>query len=132
MWVLDTNTVIHYFKGKGQVATRLLATPPERIALPSVVVYEIEVGILRSGEASRRRRQFGELLEAVTIFPFGQTEAHMAARIRTGLERQGTPIGPLDLLIAGTALAQGATLVTRNMDEFARVPGLALENWYDD
>lgn len=131
MWALDTNTVIHFFKGQGQVATRLLATPPERVALPSVVVYEIEIGILKSGEATKRRRQFGELLGAVTIFPLTQTEAQTAARIRAGLERQGTPIGPLDLLIAGTALAQGATLVTRNTDEFSRVPGLELENWYD-
>ncbi len=132
MLALDTNTVIHYFKGRGKVAVRMLAIPPERIAIPSVVVFEIEVGILKSGETSKRRRQFSELLEAVTIFPFTQAEAQTAARIRTGLERQGTPIGPLDVLIAGTALAQGATLVTRNTDEFSRVPGLELENWYDD
>ena len=131
MLALDTNTVIHYFKGRGQVAERLLGTPPERVAIPSIVVYEIEVGVLKSGEASKRRRQFGELLGAVTIFPFTQAEAQTAARIRTGLERQGMSIGPLDLLIAGTALAQGATLVTRNTGEFARVPGLELENWYD-
>lgn len=131
MLALDTNTVIHYFKGAGHVAERLLAVPPNRVALPSVVVYEIEVGILRSGEATKRRRQFGHLLAAVAVLPFGQREAETAARVRGELEAEGTPIGPLDLLIAGTALAHGATLVTRNTGEFSRVPGLGLENWYD-
>lgn len=131
MWALDTNTVIHYFKGSGRVAEHLLATPPSRIAVPSIVIYEIEVGILKSGEATKRRRQFEELLDVTNILPFTQEEARSAARVRAELERQGTPIGPLDLLIAGTALAHGATLVTRNTGEFSRVPGLALENWYD-
>lgn len=131
MWALDTNTVIHYFKGVGHVAEHLLATPPSRVAVPSVVVYEIEVGILKSGEANKRRRQFAELLEVVKVLPFAQEEAQSAARIRVELERKGTSISPLDLLIAGTALAHGATLVTRNTGEFSRVPGLALENWYD-
>lgn len=131
MWALDTNTVIHYFKGSGRVAEHLLATPPSRIAVPSIVVYEIEVGMLKSGEATKRRRQFEELLDVVSVLPFTREEAQNAARVRAELERQGTPIGPLDLLIAGTALAHGATLVTRNTGEFSRVPGLALENWYD-
>lgn len=95
------------------------------------MVYESELGILKSGAAKTRRRQFGELLEAVTVLPFARAEAQTAARVRAELERRGTPIGPLDLLIAGTALAHGATLVTRNTAEFSRVPGLALENWYD-
>lgn len=131
MLALDTNTVIHYFKGMGQVAERLLEVPPNSVAIPSVVVYEIEVGILKSGEAKKRRRQFGELLAAVTVLPFSRDEAQRAAQVRATLEDQGIPIGPLDLLIAGTALAHGATLVTRNTGEFSRVPGLMLENWYD-
>jgi len=128
---LDTNTVIHYFKRAGRVAERLLATPPREVAIPSLVVYELEVGILKSGDAPRRREQFGAFLEYVTVLPFERREAEAAARIRTVLETQGKPIGPMDVLIAGTALAHGATLVTRNTREFERVEGLELENWYD-
>jgi tRNA(fMet)-specific endonuclease VapC len=131
VFVLDTNTIIHYFKGKGQVAERLLAKPPREVALPSVVVYELEVGILKSPDADKRREAFDGFVQHVTVLPFARKEASAAARIRTALEAEGTPIGPLDVLIAGTALAHGATLVTRNVREFARIGGLQLENWYD-
>jgi tRNA(fMet)-specific endonuclease VapC len=71
-----------------------------------------------------------ELLAAVTVLPFGATEAQQAARIRAELERAGEPIGPYDILIAATALAHGGRLATRNVKEFGRVPGLSLEDWY--
>jgi tRNA(fMet)-specific endonuclease VapC len=64
------------------------------------------------------------------VLPFGDEEARVAARLRSSLERTGRPIGPLDTLIAGTALCHGATLVTRNVREFARIEGLAVEDWY--
>lgn len=83
MWALDTNTVIYYFKGMGHVAERLLEVAPNRVSIPSVVVYEIEVGILKSGEATKRRRQFGELFMAVTVLPFASDEAQRAAQVRT-------------------------------------------------
>jgi tRNA(fMet)-specific endonuclease VapC len=66
----------------------------------------------------------------LTILPFGSAEARAAARVRSGLERQGLPIGPLDTLIAGTAMAHGLTLVTHNVEEFGRVEGLAIVDWY--
>ena len=67
----------------------------------------------------------------MTTVPFGRPEAAAAARVRADLEAEGRPIGPYDVLIAGTALAQGAVLVTRNVREFNRVRGLAVENWYE-
>ncbi len=131
MFALDTNTVIYYFKGVGGVAERLLATPPYDVALPSIVVYELERGVLKSGSEGRRE-QFAAFLDAFTILPLGRAEAETAARIGGALELRGLPIGPMDVLIAGTALAHGATLVTRNLREFSRVEGLKLENWYDE
>lgn len=131
MFVLDTNTVIYFFKGVGGIAERLLATPPQDVALPSIVVYQLELGVLKSGSA-KRREQFTTFLDAVTILPLGRAEAETAAQVRGALEQRGLPIGPLDVLIAGTALARGATLVTRNLREFRRVEGLNLENWYDE
>lgn len=131
MFALDTNTVIYYFKGVGGVAERLLATPPRDVSLPSIVVYELERGVLKS-ESAKRREQLATFLDAVTILPLGRAEAGAATRVSGALERRGLPIGPLDVLIAGTALAHGATLVTRNLREFSRVEGLELANWYSD
>ena len=129
-YALDTNSVIYFFKGMGQVSARLLSTPPREIALPAVVLYELELGIAKSSAPERRRMQLGELVQRVTILPFGAGEAKATARIRADLERTGEPIGPLDFLIAGTALHHGATLVTHNLKEFGRVSGLSLEDWY--
>jgi tRNA(fMet)-specific endonuclease VapC len=131
MIVLDTNTLIQFFQGAGKVAERLLATPPSEVAVPSIVLYEIEIGVLRSRNPSARRLQLDELLSRVSILPFGMPEAAASAQIRVDLEQAGLPIGPHDTLIAGTALAHGATLATRNVREFSRVEGLRVINWFD-
>jgi tRNA(fMet)-specific endonuclease VapC len=130
MYALDTNSVIYFFKGMGRVAERLLGTPPREVALPAVVLYELELGLAKSSSPERRRSHVDELVRRVTILPFGHTEAQVTARIRADLERAGEPIGPLDFLIAGTALASGAILVTHNTKEFSRIGGLSLEDWY--
>jgi len=130
MYVLDTNSFIYFFKGMGRVAERLLSTAPREVALPAVVLYELELGLAKSSSPERRRSQVDELVRRVAILPFGHGEAQVTARIRADLERAGKPIGPLDFLIAGTALANGATLVTHNTKEFGRVGGLSLEDWY--
>ncbi|MFY9821209.1 MAG: PIN domain-containing protein [Thermoanaerobaculia bacterium] len=108
----------------------LLRTPPRDIALPAVVLYELESGIDRLTSPDHRRALLDELVSLLTILPFGPAEARAAARIRSGLERQGLSIGPLDTLIAGTAISHGVTLVTHNVDEFGRVEGLAIVDWY--
>ena len=127
MFALDTNTVIYYFKGLGGVSDRLLATPPREVAIPGIVVYELGRGVLKAG-SSKRREQLALFLDAFTILPFGRTEGAAAAQISGELEARGLPIGPV--LIAGTALAHGATLVTRNL--FSRVEGLKVISWYDE
>lgn len=130
MFVLDTNTISYFFRGEGRVAERLTAVSPSDIALPTIVLFELEVGIAKSKNAARRREQLDQAISAIRVLPLGRTEARAAAVLRARLESAGTPIGPYDVLIAGTALAYGATLVTRNTREFARVPGLSLEDWY--
>lgn len=130
MFVLDTNTLIYFFRGEGRVADRLLATSPADIAVPTVVLYELETGIARSNSPAKRRAQLEQLLRVVSLLPFGADEARAAATIRAALEQQGTPIGPMDTLIAATALAARGVLITRNIREFQRVPGLAVEDWY--
>jgi len=130
MFLLDTNTLVYFFKGQGRVAERLLATPPGEVAISAVSVYEIEVGTAKSAQQGKRRIQFDTFLAVVSVLPFDRPSARAAATLRAELERRGRPIGPLDNLIAGTALAHGATLVTRNTREFARLPSLAVADWY--
>lgn len=130
MYVLDTNTLIYFFKDMGSVKHNLLQIPPQDLAIPSVVVYELEYGLAKSNAPQKRRAQIGELCSLVNILPFDEAEAKCAATVRANLEKQGTPIGPQDVLIAGTALANQGVLVTRNTSEFSRVAGLDLEDWY--
>ncbi len=130
MWVLDTNTLIYFFKGMGNVAAQLLSRVPGDIGIPAIVLYELEVGIAKSGSPRKRMSQLEQLAAITQILPFGSAEAKAAAAIRANLEKAGEPISPYDLLIAGTALAHNATLVTHNTGEFKRIRKLRVEDWY--
>jgi len=130
MFVLDTNTLIYFFKGIGNVARRLFSQSPQEIAIPSIVVFELEVGIAKSVAPRKRTDQLNALLSTVRVLPFGVAEAKRAASLRVQLEKQGIPIGPFDLLICGTVLAHHATLVTHNTKEFRRIKNMPLEDWY--
>jgi tRNA(fMet)-specific endonuclease VapC len=126
---LDTNTVIYFFKGMGRVAENLRKEAPRDIAIPAVVLYELEVGIAQSSRPRQRRESLDALLEVIHILPFDERAASASAELRAQLERTGRGIGPIDTLIAGTALAHSATLVTHNTKEFSRVRGLRLLDW---
>ena len=128
-FALDTNTLSYFMRGEGRVAERLAATPPQQVALPAIVIYEINFGLRRAG----RRAQldgFARMVQATTVLDFDAEAADHAARIRLELEAAGTPIGPTDLLVAAIARRHGRILVTHNVREFTRVPGLEVEDWY--
>jgi len=130
MYALDTNTLIYWFKGLGRVGQRLLAESPSNVAIPSVVLYEVELGIALSTQSAKRRKQLDALLGVVTVLPFEETAAKSSAQIESTLRAAGTPIGPFDVLIAGTALANRAVLITHNVREFRRVRGLQVADWF--
>ncbi|VAW57667.1 VapC toxin protein [hydrothermal vent metagenome] len=130
MYILDTNTLIYFFKGMGGVPDKLLAVSPKEIAIPAIVIYELEFGIAKSSSPKKRQAQLKEICALVNILPFGTKEAYISASIRAKLEKKGMPIGPYDVLIAGTALEHRGVLVTNNLKEFSRVPKLKTENWY--
>lgn len=130
MFALDTNTLIYYFKGLGRVRENLLASRPREVAIPAVVLYELEVGLAKSTSPAKRRRQLAVLLAVVNVLPLAAAEAAAAGRIRADLEVAGTPISVVETLIGGTALAHRATLVTHNVSEFARIGGLRVIDWY--
>ncbi len=130
MFVLDTNILIYYFKGMGNVSNNLREHSPSEIAIPTVVLYELYTGIRKSSAPQKRKIQLSEIERVVNILPFDQSAARATAEVRVELELQGQVIGPYDLMIAGTAIANGGVLVTRNTKEFSKVSGLINENWY--
>ena len=130
MYVLDTNTLIYFFKGKGKVAERLLNEAPANIGVPTIVVFELQTGIAKSSSQAKRIQQLSSLVNVVKVLPFSIEEARASAAIRTQLEKKGTPIGPYDVLIAGTAIANQGTLVSHNLSGFNRVRGLKTEDWF--
>ena len=134
MFALDSNTISYYFRGDPLVVARLHALKPGDVAVPAIVVYELRYGLRRlpAQATAPRLAALEKFLSPVQILSFDAVCADAAADIRIDLERQGTPIGPHDLLIAATARRHGATIVTRNVREFARVARLDLVNWHSD
>lgn len=133
MLILDSNTISYYFRGDPQVVPRLQALSPGDIGVPAIVEYELRYGILRlpPAVAEPRLAALAALLMPMQTLSFDSECAVQAARLRAELEAAGTPIGPHDTLIAATALRYQATLVTRNVREFSRVPGLQWLNWHE-
>ena len=133
MFALDSNTISYYFRGDAQVVARLQALRPADVGVPAIVEYELRYGLLRLPPevAAPRLAALAQLLLPMRVLPFDGEGAAYAARLRAELEAAGTPIGPHDTLIAATALRHQATLVTRNVREFARVPRLQWVNWHD-
>ena len=130
MYLLDTNTIIYFFKGMGNISKNLFNISPKDIFIPSIVVYELEVGIAKSNDSKKRQEQLKRVLSQVNIIDFSEKEAIASAKIRADLEKKGTPIGSIDVLIAGCAKANNLILVTRNTKEFQRVENLQIVDWY--
>jgi len=133
MLILDSNTISYYFRGDPQVVPRLQAQRPQDMAVPAIVEYELRYGLLRLPPemATPRLAALTTLLLPMQKLPFDSECADHAARIRAMLEAAGNPIGPHDILIAAIALRHGAALITRNVREFSRVPGLQWINWHE-
>ena len=129
MILLDTNICIHVINAKPPaVLERFRQHRMGEIGLCSVVAAELAYGVAKSG-SPRNRQALEMFLAPLIILPFDEAALWAYGDLRAELERKGTPIGALDTMIAAHALSQQSTLVTNNTREFARVPGLALENW---
>ena len=131
MILLDTNICIHIINARpAAVLQRFRQYRMGEIGICSVVAAELAYGVAKSG-SSRNRQALEMFLAPLSICPFDETAVWAYGELRADLERRGTPIGSLDTMIAAHALSQQAALVTNNMREFARVPGLHLENWVE-
>lgn len=130
MYLLDTNTLIYFFTAQGKVALHLAQQHASTIKLPAIAVFELTYGNARSNRPDVQRAQMETVLNVYEVLAFDLACARIAGPLRASLEAIGTPIGQCDLFIASTALANDMTVVTRNVREFARVPGLRVEDWY--
>ncbi len=131
-YLLDTNIVSELVRHPQGIVADGIARVGERNVCTSIVVSaELRFGVEK--RVSRRlRTQLETILSALEILPLEAPADRYYGELRRDLERRGTPIGPNDMLIAAHARVLGARVVTTNVDEFARVPGLAVENWLDE
>lgn len=97
--------------------------------MSAISVFELRYGTAKSTRVTANTAKLDEFLAAIRILPFDEEDGRIAAAIRAELERSGTPIGSYDYLIAAQAARHDLTLVTANVKEFARVPGLRWEDW---
>lgn len=127
--ILDTSVLVGAERGALRLESLLATLGDEPVAIAAITAAELLHGCHRAADAGVRARRFAfvdGLLELIPVLPFGVPEARRHADLWAVLSREGTMIGPYDLLIAATALAQGHALATLNRGEFARVAGLRL------
>jgi tRNA(fMet)-specific endonuclease VapC len=129
-YLLDTNAWVDYLTARHpSVARRLLETPWESVLLSSVVVGELRYGAEKSARKRESHARIDILAAQAQTVDFDLGAAQAFGSVRAALEKNGTPIGAYDMLIAAHALSLGATLVTDNLREFQRVAELSVESW---
>ena len=129
-YMLDTNICIYVIKHKPEtVFQKLQNINPEDVCISSVTYAELVHGVEKSIAVEKNRLALSMLLANMEILDFDADAADCYGKIRAGLERKGTPIGPLDMMIAGHAQSLGYTVVTNNVKEFSRVAALKIEDW---
>ena len=130
MFMLDMNICIFLIKNKHEkLIARVIRHDPKDIVISSITVAELEYGIQKSAYYEKNKIALIKFLFPFAALPFDTNAAGLYGSVRALLEKRGLPIGPMDLLIAAHAASLKATLVTNNTREFARVPGLKVENW---
>lgn len=128
-YLLDTNIVIYVIKRRPAQALAVFNQHQGQMAMSVVTLAELVHGAEKSSDAPRNMAVLEDFRSRVAVVDYDERAAHHYGSIRAALERAGTPIGVNDLHIAAQARSAGLVLVTNNLAEFARVPGLLVENW---
>lgn len=128
LFLPDTNVFSRYFQQRDKHLSEKIDAAFAHLRLSTLVLAELEYGAAKTGVA-RHRARIDHLLASMIVEPFTLADTRCYGRLRTDLEHRGQMIGAIDALIAAHALRLGATVVTHNMREFVRVPGLKVEDW---
>jgi tRNA(fMet)-specific endonuclease VapC len=131
-FLLDTNIVTFVLKNKPDYLRARFSEQHGRLAISSVTLAELVYGAEASSRTDANLRNIEGLTARLDVLAFDEPAAHHTGRIRAELRRAGTPIGAYDVMIAGHARSRGLTVVTNNVREFERVPGLQVIDWTDD
>ena len=130
IYMLDTNVCINVIRVRSRaVIDRIRSHGMDDIVVSAITLSELQHGVYKSERPEQNRVALLEFLVPFTVLPYDDAAARVYGEIRAQLEKQGSPIGPMNMLIAAHALSQGLTLVTNNEREFRRVSGLSIENW---
>jgi tRNA(fMet)-specific endonuclease VapC len=127
LYVIDTDTVIDVLQGFGSAVARLEAISPEDVAITAITVSELRYGVMGSRNPTHGLSVTAAFIDKVAVIPFTLSAALIHAELRLALRVQ--PIGYNDMIIAASTLAVPATLITPNVRQFSRVPGLEIESW---
>jgi len=128
--MLDTNTCIYIIKRKPpNVIERFRQTEISQIGISSITLSELLYGVSKSSKPDQNKIALMQFVTPLEILPYDDEAAQYYGDLRTHLEKQGTPIGSLDMLIAAHALSIACTLITNNEKEFIRIPNMKIDNW---
>ena len=130
-YLLDTDTLIYVFKRAGNCLARLNPQKDSDVAISTISLFELEYGMGKTDNRIKMDSYVLSLCRRYAVLDFDRAASVQAGAMRALLHTSGTPIGPYDVQIAGIALANNLTVVTRNVREFSRIPQLKVENWYD-
>lgn len=129
-YMLDTNTCIYIIKRKpAGVIERFKTMAMSQVCISSVTLSELMYGVAKSSKPAHNHLALMQFAAPLDILSYDDGAAGFYGDLRAGLEKKGTPIGSLDMLIAAHALSTGCILITNNEKEFKRIPGLRVENW---
>ena len=131
-YLLDTNIIIYTMKNRPQLVRKHFKEKQGRMGISTVTLGELVYGAEHSQQVERNLADIEALTARLDVLPFDAAAAYHFGQIRSELYRNGNPIGPYDMMIAGHARAHGLKLVTNNAREFERVQGLRIENWIED
>jgi len=128
-YMLDTNICIHVMKTYPPVVRDKFNELAEQLCISSITLGELHYGAEKSARRAENLMAIEHFVARLEVLPFAERAAVHYGQVRAELERAGTPCGPHDMQIGAHARSEGLIVVTNNMREFARMPGLRVENW---
>ena len=130
-YLLDTDTLVFYLRGRNDVRQKLLSVPLSELCTSSVCLGELHYGAAKSQKRAERKAEVASLQNLLEVIPLGNAETERFGELKASLEVRGERLADADLMIAATALEHELVVVTGNQRHFERASGLELENWIE-